>query len=578
MNKVIIAVTAAVCLFGSASAGDSTAIRMNQVGFFTRMPKVAVVVNGSGTADEFYIINQATSDTVYTGVCTPAIKWVYSDEMVSLASFGPVSIPGRYLLVVPGVGASKPFVVDSHPFGTLAKAAMKSYYYQRASIPLEAKYAGKWARAEGHPDTAVVIHASAAGPVRKTGDRISAPRGWYDAGDYNKYIVNSGITTYTILAAYEDYPDYCRTMELNIPETGNGIPDILNEALWNVRWMLSMQDPADGGVYAKLTNANFEGFIMPAESLTPRYVVMKTAGSSLDFAAVMAQTSRIMRKFDSVLPGFADTCLQASLRAWKWARENPKAIYNPRKINAAGPPEIRTGNYGDNILSDEFAWAAAELTATTRADSFLAVANPLLIPGESVPGWPHVRTLALYTLARFRDELSGSVDTDRVISEIKAIADTLLRSMDTSAYAVPMGYRPVDFNWGSNANAANQAMVLSIAYRLTGDRRYLNADLANIDYLLGRNATTYSFVTGFGSRTPMHIHHRISGADGIDEPVPGFLVGGPNPNKQDRATTYPSYLPARGYSDDLEAYASNEICINWNAPLVYILVAMEAAQ
>lgn len=120
----------------------------------------------------------------------------------------------------------------------------------------------------------VYIHPSAQTDKRPAGSIISSPGGWYDAGDYNKYIVNSGISTYTLLGAYEHNPEYFDTLKLNIPESNNKIPDILDEALYNIKWMLTMQD-ADGGVYHKLTNPNFDGFIMPDEADQKRYVVEK---------------------------------------------------------------------------------------------------------------------------------------------------------------------------------------------------------------------------------------------------------------------------------------------------------------
>ena len=94
----------------------------------------------------------------------------------------------------------------------------------RASLPIEKKYAGKWARPKGHPDEMVLIHSSAATRQRPEGTLISSPGGWYDAGDYNKYIVNSGISVYTLLSLYEDFPEHMKTVKLNIPESGNGLP------------------------------------------------------------------------------------------------------------------------------------------------------------------------------------------------------------------------------------------------------------------------------------------------------------------------------------------------------------------
>jgi len=115
------------------------------------------------------------------------------------------------------------------------------------------------------------------------------------------------------------------------------------------------------------------------------------------------------------------------------------------------------------------------------------------------------------------------------------------------------------------------------AYFVTNNKLYLNAALSNLDYLLGRNATGYCFVTGMGTHAPLHPHHRPSVADGIDPPVPGLLVGGPNPGMQDKCR-YEFTETETAYVDSDCAYASNEIAINWNAPLVYLANAIEALQ
>lgn len=556
-------------MFGQTSSD----IRVNQIGFYPSMPKIAVVRN-SGSVP-FSIVSTISSDTVFRGTLTPVQTWSYSKESVSLADFSDLRTAGNFTVAVPGVGTSYPFDIKNHVHEKLAIGAVKGYYYQRASTPLISPYAGIWARSAGHPDTSVRIHPSAATPLRPANTVISTPKGWYDAGDYNEYIVNSGISTYTLLAAYEHFPEFSGQLTTNIPESGNGVPDILDEALWNVRWMLSMQDPNDGGVYSKLTNANFDGFVMPSQATTPRYVVMKSTCATLDFAAVMAQAARITAKFSTALPGLSDSCLQASLKAWKWARQNPTVYYNQTQMDTLYSPAINTGEYGDNNASDEFAWAAAELFVTTAQDSFLTGGNPLSGLSTSIPSWPNVRTLGLYTFAQYRATIAGSVDTNAVKSRLITLANSLRSTMNSSAYRVVMGSQTYDFGWGSNGVAANQGMELLIAYKLTGDSTYLSAALSNLDYLLGRNGTTYCFVTGFGSHSPLHIHHRVSESDGIAAPVPGLIAGGPNPGMQD-GVRYPSSLPALAYADTVASYASNEICINWNAPLVYLAVGLEA--
>ncbi|TME19995.1 MAG: cellulase, partial [Chloroflexi bacterium] len=441
---------------------------------------------------------------------------------------------GRYVLLVPGLGASHPFTIRPGVHQELVRAALKAFYFQRASLPLESRYAGKWSRPAGHPDTRVLVHPSAASAGRPAGTVISSPGGWYDAGDYNKYIVNSGITVATLLSLYEDFPEYACALDVDIPESGDAVPDLVQEALWNLRWMLTMQDPADGGVYHKLTEPRFEGFVSPAEARSPRYVVQKSTAAALDFAAVMAQASRVLRAFARPLPALRDSALTAAIRAWNWARRHPDVLYDQARLNQQFEPHIETGTYGDRDVRDEFIWAATELGVTTRQDSFFTAVPLFPDSGAPLPSWQQVRTLAYYTLARFRAELPRAVAGERA-----GLERTLIRAADELAY--------------------------------------LRHALGNLDYLLGRNATGYSFVTGFGGRTPLHPHHRPSAADSIDAPVPGLLVGGPNPGRQD-GCVYPATAPDKAYVDDVCAYASNEVAINWNAPLVYLAAALEALQ
>ncbi|HEX7070251.1 MAG TPA: glycoside hydrolase family 9 protein [Rhodothermales bacterium] len=555
-----------------ASAQES--IRLNQLGFYPDGPKAAVVVGATG--DDFAVVDAASGETVFRGALGAESEWEPSAERVRRADFSAFATPGTYVLRADGAGTSYPFEIAEAVIEPVAKGAIKGYYYQRMSTPLLPEHAGKWARAAGHPDDHVLIHPSAASDTRPAGTVIAASKGWYDAGDFNKYIVNSGITMGTLLSAYEDFPGKAAALDLNIPESGNDVPDLLDEILWNLRWMLAMQDPADGGVYAKLTAPQFEGMIMPAEAKSPRYVVQKSTPAALDFAAVTAQAARVFRGFEDTYPGLADSCLTASIAAWQWARRNPEVMYNQRAMNEQFDPDVTTGAYGDRRVTDEFAWAAAELYVTTEADSFLHAVD--LFPDRRMilPGWPVVGTLAYYTLLRHADRLPPAVAPHvlEARARVLAYADSLVAAGRASAYGVTMN-APRDFVWGGTAVLANQGIVLVNAYLQSPRPEYLHYAIANMDYLVGRNATGYSFVTGFGDKPTMNPHHRQSEADGIVDPVPGLLSGGPNPGQQD-GCDYPSKLPALSYVDATCSYASNEIAINWNAPLAYLSVAIEA--
>jgi len=539
----------------------SSLIRLNQVGFYPDSKKIAVIADN--TDGEFIVTNVTNNGVVYKGKLSGPKKSSYSPNITRIADFSAVKTQGIYKINVPGKGDSYTFEVKPKVFNSLTKALIKGFYFQRMSTHLYPEYSGKWSRADGHPDKEVIVHPAAASASRPAGSIVSCPGGWYDAGDYNKYIVNSGITMGTLLS---------------FPESGDKVPDLLNEILWNLRWMFTMQDPADGGVYNKVTNADFDGMVMPSQCITPRYLIPKGTAATLDFAAVMAQSGRIFAKFKTILPGLSDSCMSSAIKAWGWAVINPKVEYDQNKMNNEFKPVINTGGYGDNNFSDEFIWAASELYVSTKKTDYYKAINMVPDTLMPLPSWNQVKLLGYYSLARYQKKLKGNAKKDFKVIKSGLIreADKMIAGASERSYQTAMGNSVRDFVWGSNSVAANQGILLIQVYKLTSDRKYLDYALSNLDYIMGRNATGYSFVTGVGHKTPMHIHHRQSEADFIDDPVPGLLAGGPNPGQQDKCTTYTSKIADESYTDVSCSYASNEIAINWNAPAAYLAGAIEA--
>lgn len=547
-------------------------IRLNQVGFYPNGNKTAIVLTSTTGSIPFSVKSTIDAKTVFNGILGEPKVWDLSGETVRVADFSALTTSGTYVLDVQGIGASYFVNIKPNAHFEISRAAMKAFYFNRVSIPIEEEFAGIYKRKAGHPDQSLTILPSAASGARPAGTIISSPKGWYDAGDYNSYIVNSGISVYSLLSAYQDFKGFYDTLKLNIPESKNSIPDILDEVRWNLDWMLTMQDPNDGGVYNKKTNANFDGFIMPDKALNARYITAKGSAASFDFAAVMALAYRVYKPFD---PQFAQTCLTASKSAYEWGVANPNIPFtNPPAQD--GYPGVVTGEYGDGYLEDEYEWASSELYISTKKDEYyfrsFKSSNTY-----SVPEWPGVRTLGLMSLIKNRKDLSkiGLKDTSAMKKKLLEIANKHADFQQVSPYKVPMGAGgKSDFVWGSNAVAANQGMVLLNAYLLTKNAKYYNAALAQLDYLLGRNPSTYCYVTGFGSKKVMFPHHRPSDADGIVDPVPGWLSGGPQ-NNQDSDKCYNDPNPAKAFVDQVPCYTKNEVAINWNAPFVYLSAGIE---
>jgi endoglucanase len=537
------------------SGGDSSNLvaEVNLLGYYSNGQKIAVIRNDSvGT----YEVRNSQGVVKWSGTSVASGIWPPSNENVQTIDFTSLTAAGTYAIYFNDNKISSDFTISATPYATLGAAAIKAFYYQRASTALTSTNAGSWSRNAGHPDNTVYVHSSAGSGT------ISSPKGWYDAGDYGKYIVNSGITTYTLLLLYEHFPEYMKSLPLNIPESGNSVPDILDEIRWNLDWMLTMQ-ASDGGVYHKLTPLKFDGFIMPDKCTAARYAFMKTTSASLNFAAVMAKASRLYAEYDQT---FALKCLNAAKEAFAWAKANPSVYYSQ-------PAACETGEYGDKNVSDERFWAATELTAATDSsyDSYFQS-----FPTIVTPVWINTGCLGLFTILTNKSMFSSAV-YNKAQSLLTSLADTLLNNQ-SSGYKVSMTNS--DFIWGSNSVAANQGLVLLHAFYVSKENKYLNAAVSQLDYLLGRNPLGICYVTGQGSYSPLHPHHRISDADGVTAPVPGLLVGGPHMGGDDIGTDncVTNYIdkPATSYLDSVCSFATNEIAINWNAPLAYLSNALEA--
>lgn len=572
MKKVILTTMALLTALTMPASSVKNPIKVNQVGYLTHESKIATIEPEAKSKS--FLIRDQKGKTVWRTKHATTKKSPFSSKFRQEIDFSSITKPGRYTLVAGRHQQS--FIISSDPYTEALKASIKGYYYQRSGESLERKYAGEYARPAAHLDTHVMVHPSAATPKRPAGTIISSPKGWYDAGDYNKYIVNSGFTLGLILQSYQLHQDRFNSLNLQIPESDNKIPDILDEMMYNLEWMLTMQDPTDGGVYHKLTTPNFEGFVMPEDCKQQRYVVQKTTTAALDFAATMALAARIYQKF----PEFQCFCQQAreaAERAYAWAVKHPTVYYDQDGNNKKFSPAIHTGGYGDNHTEDEFFWAATELYFTTSETSYLEQAKQFVPDEFCIPSWGNVAGLGIFQWVN--QELLGTPDAGKlpmkeIKESLKKKCDEDIQELATSSFHSIFGNSAQDFHWGSNSESClGRGIAQMYEYALTKDSKYRQAALSTLDYFFGRNATGYCYLTGFGTQRVMNIHHRISAADNIKEPVPGLVAGGANKGQEDAefVPAYASNIPDESYQDNVGSYASNEIAINWNAYLVSLL-------
>jgi endoglucanase len=570
---VLVFALASLAATGAVFSAPSPDIRVDQVGYLPDETKYGMVVSASATG-AFDVRRVSDDATVFSGTLAAAFTDSASGDSIRTADFSILTTPGNYYLDVAGVGTSYDFEIGLDTFAHAFYMATRAFYGQRCGIAVTmgnvdgTTYSHGVCHASGSCSDLPSTYHSSSG---LTGTK-STPKGWHDAGDYGKYIVNSGISTGEVLWTYEFFPDTTGSVTLNIPESGNSTPDILNEARWNLEWMLTMQD-ADGGVWHKNTSLNFGSFTLPEQdNAGTRYIIgtgtgapYKTSCSTADFAAVMAIAARLYQPFDAA---FSSTCLTAAQNAWTWVYANPNVTYTQ-------PSGVFTGGYNDNNCSDERLWAAAELFRTTGTTMYsdYVVANAggsTLFSATSNQGWGSLKNLALWTyyFAAGGDAvLKNRIQTDTL---------TAAGSIASRTNAATNGYRVslTGYWWGSNGEVANYGLYLLVANRMSPSANFVNAALNNLHYLLGRNTQNLSFVTHVGHNPFLHPHHRPSGSPEYmySPPWPGMLSGGPNStgNSSDGVTPNNAY-PAKCYIDDTGAYASNEIAINWQAPLVFLL-------
>jgi endoglucanase len=552
-----------VCVY-TAAAAPTTAIKVDQVGYLPYARKLAFVL-ASQTATEFLLRKSTDSSIVFRGRLSAPADDADSGDRIQTADFSNFNTEGRFYIEVPGVGTSWSFSIGASIYRRAFYLTLRSFYGQRCgtAVDLGPEFRG-FNHAACHLSGA--YHSSSG----KSGPRAST-KGWHDAGDYGRYVVNSGISTGELLWTWELFGSRIKNVNLDIPESKNSLPDILDEIRWNTDWMLTMQDE-DGGVWPKQTSEQFAEFVMPEKDALVSHVIgtgrepYKSSAATADFAAIMAIAARVYKPFDAA---YAQTCLTAAEKAWVWLEKHPSVVFR-------NPEGVLTGEYGDANPRDEILWAAAELWRTTKKANyesyFLAhYSEQLAAITAGPPGWSRVGSLALWTY--MLDRAAGKEATNVIRESSLKTADDIVARTEKNSYRHSLRTR--DYVWGSNGVAANYGVQLIIANAIKPDVRYTAAALENLHYLLGRNTFSLSWVTQLGDNPFRYPHHRPSQADANSEPWPGLLSGGPNRSRQDPAMKkLPDLPPAKMYLDEWESYAANEIAINWNAPLVFLLAAL----
>ncbi|MYZ38771.1 MULTISPECIES: glycoside hydrolase family 9 protein [unclassified Streptomyces] len=560
-------------------AAAAIAVQVNQVGYLPDGPKRATVVTAA-TAPTAWELRSAAGATVASGVTTARGADTASGDSTHLADFSSYTGTGTgYTLVVDGQ-RSHPFDIRAGLYNTLRSDAMSFFYQQRSGIAIDPALAGAaYARPAGHlgiapnkGDTSVPCQAGVCDYSR------DVRGGWYDAGDHGKYVVNGGLSTWLLVNSFErakraGTDAALGDSTLRVPERGNGVPDVLDEARWELDFLMRMQvpegKPLAGMAFHKIHDANWTGLpTRPELDDQQRELHRPSTAATLNLAATAAQCARVYAPYDAA---FAARCLDSARRAWTAARANPNLIA-PDSDGTGG------GAYGDATVSDEFYWAGAELYATTGEAAYrdVVTASPWHTSSGAFTsfgfGWADTAALGRIVLATVPTGLPAA-ETTRLRASVTAAADAHLTTMSGQGYAVPLP--ATAYVWGSNGQVANNGIVMAVAYGLTGQQRYRAGSIEALDYLLGRNTLGQSYVSGYGEQPSRNQHHRFWANQydaSLPNPPAGSIAGGPNAALQDPVAQeeLAGCKPAACYIDDIGSYSTNEVAVNWNAPLAWL--------
>ncbi|MFF8381875.1 glycoside hydrolase family 9 protein [Streptomyces sp. NPDC015661] len=551
-------------------------VRVNQLGYLPDGPKRATVIN-SATTPLTWQLRDASGTQVASGTTTVHGADQASGQTTHLVDFGGYTGTGTGFTLVVGGQTGHPFDISASLYDGLRADSMSFFYQQRSGIAIDAALAGSaYARPAGHlgvapnkGDTSVPCQAGVCDY------RTDVRGGWYDAGDQGKYVVNGGIATWQVVNSFERArrsggEAALGDSTLRVPERGNGMPDVLDEARWELEFLLRMQvpegRPSAGMAFHKIHDAEWTALpTRPELDDKKRELHGPSTAATLNLAATAAQCARVYAPYDAA---FATRCLDAARRAWTAARAHPDVLA-PATDNTGG------GAYEDADVSDEFYWAAAELLATTGEAQYRDAVTSSPHHAKPADGfwWGGTATLGRITLATVPGVALPADDVTRIRGLLTAAADGHLSTMAGQGYGVPIA--ATGYVWGSNSAVANNAMVLAVAYELTGAQRYRAGALESLDYLLGRNALDRSYVTGYGERASENQHHRSwahQNDASLPHPPPGSFAGGPNAGLEDPVAKerLTGCAPAACYVDDIGSYSTNEVAINWNSSLAWL--------
>ncbi len=525
-------------------------IHINQAGYLPESEKIAVI---PFEADSFEVVD-SSGNTAFKGKCTRFGFDENSGDTIYKADFSPLTSEGEYR-VSAGNAFSHIFKIGKNALDKTLRDLIRAYYYFRCGCELKPENAGKFTHGACHTPIASEWFDHS---VKK-----DVSGGWHDAGDYGRYVTPGACAAAQLLYAYVLYPKALKNLDLNIPESGSGMPDFLSEVKYELEWLMKMQKQ-DGSVYHKVSTAQHARFVMPEKDQEALYLLPISSMATADLAAVCALGYRVYKEFDSE---FAGRLIEAAKLSLVWLDANPQFI------GFRNPKGCGTGGYGEGDDKDNRFWAYSEMFAATGDEKYLNKAKELLVydfprTEFGVGSIGGLGALAYLTSGR-------ATENDKLAEAFKSMflgqARRLKWLADRSGYMAAMDER--DYGWGSNMGLMKHGMIFAVCDTLCNAHEFGVYAKRQFDVLMGVNAVGMSYVSGNGEIAINNPHLRPAAADGISECIPGMVSGGANrrPVEEIAHRYIPKGTPPmKSFADVVDLYSVNEVTIYWNSPAVFV--------
>ena len=530
-------------------SGSDPSVKIDQLGYTPTATKRAIFSYNEG--DFFNVVSIPSGQVVYTGAIIEQGYDMQSQDTVYYGDFTQLTTVGTYRIETQIGGISYEFTIGENPYDGLEQGLLYVMYLQRCGSDVVSTMAG-YSHGICHDQLAT---------LDSDGSTIDVSGGWHDAGDYGRYVNTGAKATLDLLLAYSIHPQLFGD-DTSIPESGNTIPDILDEARYELEWIMKMQK-SDGSFYSKVATKVFADFISAENDTDPLIILGEGRTDIAAYAsAVLAYASSIYQSFDSA---FASQLWQAAQNGYAYVSRVSGGY-----IIDETPDGYDMGTYNDTddrdqrfLLETVMFMVGHDYAHLQNALRYLAMEDLDL----SDAGWRNCGMYGLYFLAYQSNALDqGQLDMihQRINQSMVAIGNTIA----SNGY----NYSNEGYGWGSNGDVANDALIMALIYDLTDSNMVQTMGMATIHYLLGQNSLNRCFVIGFGSYSPTTLHHRMA-ISHSNAPYNGALVGGPDAYCEDEIAMQYCDLtaPAKAYYDDPNSYSTNEMAIYWNSSLLAAL-------